>query len=141
MSISAISPAQSSFQPSSSQSAFGQDFSQLVSALKSGNLSGAQQAYAALSQLQNSRQGPSANPNSPALQALGQIGQALQNGNLSGAQEALSSLQQSHGGHHSHGHGHHHASGGSASSGSATTSSSAAGVSATLDTNALNVTA
>jgi hypothetical protein len=126
MSISAIFPAQSSYQPpSSAQSTFAQDFSQLVSSVNSGDLSGAQQAYSALSQLQSSGQGPSANPNNPVSQALSQIGQALQNGSLSGAQQALSSLQQSHSGHHSHGH--HHGGGGStstSSSAAATTGSS-----------------
>jgi hypothetical protein len=61
----------------------------LVSSLKSGDLSGAQQAYASLSQLQTNG---SANPNGFA-QALSQIGQALQSGDLAGAQQALSSLQ------------------------------------------------
>jgi hypothetical protein len=137
MSISAIFTAQSSYQPSSSQSTFAQDFRQLVGSLNSGDLSGAQQAYSALSQLQSSGQGPSANPNNPISQVLSQIGQALQNGSLSGAQQALSSLQQSHSGHHSHGH--HHGSGDSA-----TTSSSAAattGFSTVSGANAVNITA
>jgi hypothetical protein len=81
-----------------------QDFRQLASSINSGDLAGAQQAYAALSQDQSSGQGPFANPNSPASQALNQIGTALQNGDLSGAQQALSSLQQAPGGHHHHGH-------------------------------------
>ncbi len=140
MSISAISAAQTSYQPSSSQSTFAQDFSQLLSSLKSGDLAGAQQAYSSLSQLQSSGQGPSANPNSPASQALSQIGQALQSGDLSGAQQALASLQQAHGGHHSHGH--HHASGGSAADGSAAASTSTtAGPGAQSGAGAVDITA
>jgi hypothetical protein len=141
MSTSAIFPAQSSYQPSGSQSAFGQDFSQLVSSLKSGNLSGAQQAYSALGQLQSNGQGPSANPNSPVSQALSELGQALQSGSLSGAQQALSTLQQSHGGHRPHGH--HHASDGSATDSSAATtatSSVTAAPSTVSGANAVNIT-
>jgi hypothetical protein len=140
MSITAISPAQSSYQPSGSQSAFGQDFSQLVSSLNSGDLSGAQQAYSALSQLQSSGQGPSANSNNPVSQALSQIGQALQNGNLGGAQQALSSLQQSKGSHHSHGH-HHGGGGASASTAASTTSSTATDPGTVSGTNTVNITA
>jgi hypothetical protein len=138
MSISAISPAQSIYQPPSTQSALAQDFSQLASSLTSGNLSGAQQAYSSLTQLLSSSQGSSPNSSNPFTQALSQIGQALQNGNLSGAQQALSSLQQSKGGHHSHGH--HHGGGGSATSStvSAATTSDSSTVSGT---NTLNITA
>ena len=68
-----------------------QNYNQLDQALKSGNLSAAQQAYTALS-----ANSPNAsNPNSP----LAQIGQALQTGNLSAAQTAFSGL---HAGHHHH---------------------------------------
>jgi hypothetical protein len=137
MSISAISTTQSSYQPSGSRSAFGQDFGQLVSSLNSGDLAGAQQAYSALSQLQSSGQGSSANPNSPVSQALSQIGQALQSGNLPGAQQALSSLQQSKGSHHSHGH--HH--GGNDSAATSTTGGAATGSGTVSSTNTVNITA
>ena len=64
----------------------------LVSSLNSGDLPGAQQAYATLSQLQNG--GPArANPSGPFAQAMNQIGQALQSGDVAGAQQALSSLR------------------------------------------------
>jgi hypothetical protein len=141
VSISAIFPTQSSFQPSGSQSQLGQEFSQLVSSLNSGNLADARQAYSALSTLQSSGQGPSANSNNPFSQALSQIGQALQNGDLTGAQQALSSLQQSHS-HHSHGH-HHHASGSSSANkqASSATSSAAVGSSTASSTNAVNIIA
>jgi len=65
-----------------------QTFAALVSALNSGDLPGAQRAYAALSD----SQGRFANPNGPFAQAVSQIGQALRSGDLSGAQQALSSL-------------------------------------------------
>jgi hypothetical protein len=62
----------------------------LVSSLRSGDLSGAQQAYSSLSQLQTSG---AADSNGVFAQAMSQIGQALQSGDLAGAQQALSSLQ------------------------------------------------
>src|SRR5215475_5119118 len=65
-----------------------QSLAALVTSLNSGDLSGAQQAYSSLSQLQRF-----ANPNRPFGQAMSQIGQALQNGDLPAAQQALSSLQ------------------------------------------------
>src|SRR5215469_3358856 len=70
-----------------------QSFGALVSSLNSGDLSGAQQAYASLSQLANNDQGRLANPNGPFAQAMSRIGQALQSGDLAGAQQALSSLR------------------------------------------------
>jgi hypothetical protein len=64
----------------------------LVSSLNSGDLSGAQQAYATLGQLQNG--GPArANPSGPFAQAMNQIGEALQSGDLVAAQQALSSMR------------------------------------------------
>jgi hypothetical protein len=136
MSISAISSAQSGYPPSSSQSQFQQEFGQLVSAITSGDLTGAQQAYSTLTGPQSSGQGPSANPNSPVSQALSQIGQALQNGSLSGAQQALSSLK-SHGGHH----GHHHGGGGAPAATSNSTAAATTGSGTASDTNAVNITA
>jgi hypothetical protein len=67
-----------------------QTFAALVSALKSGDLGGAQSAYASLSEIQDSRR--FANPNGTFAQAMSQIGQALRSGDLSAAQQALSSL-------------------------------------------------
>jgi hypothetical protein len=63
-----------------------QSLAALVTSLNSGDLSGAQQAYSSLSQLQRF-------DNRPLGQAMSQIGQALQNGDLPAAQQALSSLQ------------------------------------------------
>jgi hypothetical protein len=65
-----------------------QSLAALVTSLNSGDLSGAQQAYSSLNELQRF-----ANPNGPFGQAMGQIGQALQLGDLPAAQQALSSLQ------------------------------------------------
>jgi hypothetical protein len=65
-----------------------QSFVALVSSLNSGDLSGAQQAYSSLSELQRF-----ANPNGQFAQAMSQLGEALQGGDLTGAQQALSSLQ------------------------------------------------
>ena len=69
-----------------------QTFAALVSALNSGDLPGAQRAYASLSEIQSGDQGRFANPNGPFGQAVSQIGQALQSGDLNAAQRALSSL-------------------------------------------------
>jgi hypothetical protein len=84
---------------------FRQTYVQLVKAIRSGDLSGAQQAYAALTQLQASGQGPAADPNSPFAQALSKIGPSLQNGDIAGAQRALAALQGQTRAHHHH---HHH---------------------------------
>ena len=112
MATSAISNSTPAYQPSSQQTDFRQQFGQLVAAIKSGDLSGAQQAYADLSQLQSSGAGPAANASNPVSKALNQIGQALQGGDISGAQQALAALsQQAQGAHHGH---HHHGGGKSA---------------------------
>ena len=124
MSISGISSSTTNpNQPAGSQTNFRQSLNQLFSAVSSGNLPDAQQAYSTLSELQSSGEGPSPTSNTPLAQTLNQIGQSLQNGNLSGAQQALASLQQTqqaHGGHHHHGH---HG-GGVKPAGTSTTSSS-----------------
>jgi len=82
-----------------------QDFATLAQALQTGDLSTAQQAYAALQKdLPNSSGAASpsgaATPNSP----LAKLGQALQSGDLPGAQQAFAAMQQAR-----HGHHHHHA--------------------------------
>jgi hypothetical protein len=64
VSISGIS-GQTPGLSANASSEFGQQFSALADALDSGNLSDAQQAYADISQLQDSGQGPSASSNSP----------------------------------------------------------------------------
>jgi hypothetical protein len=99
MAISAISPSSVSPAQSFGPSAIGQAFSQLGSALQSGNLTAAQSAYNTLSQ------SPAAQGSGPFAQALQQIGQDLQSGDIAGAQKALAALQQQAQGHHHH---HHH---------------------------------
>jgi len=136
MSVSGISTVPTNnYQSSGAPSEFQRDFRALVRSLKSGDLSGAQQAYKALSQLPDGGQGPSANSNSRFSQALNQIGQALQNSDLSGAQQALSSLQQARGHHH---HGQH---GGGESTTSAGTTPPSSSASLTAAANELNITA
>jgi len=115
MAVSGVSfPPVNNYQ-NSPQANFRQTFMQMVKAIKSGDLSGAQQAYATLAQTQESGQGPGADQSSPFGVTLGQIGQALQNGDIAGAQQALSSLGQQL---QAHQHHHHHRSGNDASSGS-----------------------
>ena len=81
-------------------------FSQLSSALTSGNLSAAKQAFASLS----AKNPAASDPNSP----MGKLGVALQSGNMSAAQQAFSTMQTSAtsqasatqaAGHHHHHHG------------------------------------
>jgi soluble cytochrome b562 len=136
MSISAISnPTTNLVQSWNGQA---NSFSQLASALNSGNLSAAQQAYATLSQQLSSSQGASANGNNSFATTLNQIGQALQNGDLAGAQQALASLQQARGGHH---HGRHaQSSSVSADPQNAVTSAGQSGVTSS-SSNILNITA
>jgi hypothetical protein len=82
-----------------------QAFGQLVNALRSGNLTAAQNAYSAFTQAQPGQ------GSGPLAQAISQIGDALQAGDMGKAQQALASLQQqvqsAKGAHHHHG-GHHH---------------------------------
>jgi len=100
-----------------------QDFSQLAQALQSGDLAGAQKAYANLQSLQPGGQsGSSLSSNStanPIQNDFSALGQALASGNLSQAQNAFSQLQidfktaaQQSGaptaGHVHDGHHHHH---------------------------------
>lgn len=76
------------------------DLKQLGSALKSGDLNGAQQAYTALAAL--GQGGPFANSepfaNSGRTQAFEAIGEALQSGDLSGARAAFAALTSRQGG-------------------------------------------
>jgi hypothetical protein len=79
------------------------DFKSLTSALQSGDLNGAQQAYAALKKdAPELFQNNSATSTNPLANALSALGSALQSGNLTGAQTAMSSLQQAVRGHHHH---------------------------------------
>jgi hypothetical protein len=121
----AYAPNQAAFQQRK------QDFKSLSDALSSGDLTAAQQAYAALQKdapklvngsgqagSQTGQQGGG----SSRQNAFAALGQALQSGDLSGAQQAFSQLQQS--GRHHH---HHHGSGAQSSSDSSTTVSPSSG--------------
>jgi hypothetical protein len=102
MAVSGISPASANNYQTTPLADFRQTFMQMVKAIKSGDLSGAQQAYATLDQMQSNGQAPAADPNSPFAQALSQIGQSLQGGNIAGAQQTLASLDQQMHAHHQH---------------------------------------
>lgn len=136
----ANTPGQSNYP----QSSFRQDFQNLTSAITSGDLAGAQQAYATLTSdtSRDSDSSATSQGKNSFQQALNQIGADLQSGNISGAQQTLSSLQQSqgaHGGHH-----HHHGggeSGGLASlldgnSGSSSSASASSSSNTITETNA-----
>jgi hypothetical protein len=76
-----------------------QDYLQLSSALQSGNLTGAQTAFAALEQALQTQSGTSAaatttsgNSNDPIANDLSALGQALSSGNLTQAQSAFTQL-------------------------------------------------
>jgi hypothetical protein len=115
MTISAISSSGASF-----ASAFQKDrqaFNQLASALQSGDLTAAQNAYNTLAS------SPMAQGNSPFAQAIQQIGQDLKSGDassLADAQKLMSSLQQARGHHH-----HHHGGGGEVTGSSNSSSTNA----------------
>jgi hypothetical protein len=129
MSVSGVSGSSSTsglYQPvsqsSSSQKDVRDSFKQMADAIQSGDLNGAQNAYASLAQLLNMDQDSDQSPTNPQSSTnsdasnftalLGQIGDSLQSGDLSGAQQTLQSLQQTAQGSH---HRHHHG-GGSATS-------------------------
>jgi hypothetical protein len=133
MSISAISNTNVSYyQTTNAQNDPRRAFAQLASAIQSGNLDNAQQAYSTLTDTQASS-GQTIDPNSPLGQALSQIGQDLQSGDINGAQQVLSNLQSARGG----GHHHHHHGGGSNPVGSTDTSGS--GLAQTPSTSGNNV--
>ncbi len=136
MSVSAVSN-NNSLSQTGSQGSAGQAeklFKQLASSLKSGNLSGAQQAYSSLQKLMQGGQSGSQTAsaqNSSFQNDFAALGQALNSGNLSQAQgdfskiqsdlqsaSSSSSAQSAHRGHH-----HHHSSGASSGAASQTTTS------------------
>ena len=112
-----------------------QDFSQLASALQSGDLTGAQSAFSALQSLTSQGQNSTVNSTGSSSTAsnsgntisndFATLGQALQSGNIASAQSAFAQLQtdmqtQQSSGHHHH---HHHGGAGANSSSVSTTSS------------------
>ena len=94
MSVSAIFPSSALFQTNSLQNANQQrrtELQQLTQALQSGNLTNAQQAFAALAS-----SGIGSNLQGVQLtQRLNALGSALQSGDLAGARDAYSAVQQS----------------------------------------------
>lgn len=97
MTVAAISNSTANLPPSVNGP---QNFSDLVTAIRSGDLESAQSAYSDLTQSSASTTGPLA-------QAISQIGTALQSSDIGQAQQALAALQQQAKGAHHHG-GHHH---------------------------------
>lgn len=121
MSVSAVSNPQI-YQPNPQQQNFRQDFQALTSALQSGDLADAQQAYSTLMQDNPQLASTSSGSGNPMQQALASIGSSLQSGDVKGAQDALSSLQQNMKAHHGGHHHHHGGSGVGANSAQTTTS-------------------
>ena len=91
------------------------DFKTLAQSLQSGDLSGAQSAFASLQQLAGAQSASTqasttaSSSTNPIASDFASLGQALGSGDLSSAQQAFAKLQQDmqgvHGGHHHH-HGH-----------------------------------
>lgn len=71
-----------------------QDFSALFQAMANNDISGAQQAYASIQQLQSSQASTTGDPLSAVKSDWDSLGQALQSGSLSSAQQAFSQLGQ-----------------------------------------------
>ena len=158
MTISGVSPF-NNLQQSNQSGATGiaATLQQLASALQSGNLTSAQQAYNSLQNNLSSNPAISAantssgTPGSPATsvlqQGLSQIGSALQSGNVSAASSAFKNLQQqlqtttqaqaTQGGQVRH----HHGGGGRSGGSTATTSSTLATASSTQPGSTINVKA
>ena len=120
-------------------------FMQLSKAISSGDVNGAQQAYAQLTQAlgNNGGTGSTNNSNDPFSQALAAIGQSLQSGDIGGAQQALANLQQQMQGargHHHHG-GHHGGGQANAASNTASSATTTPTVASGTSGNAVDVTA
>ena len=122
MDVSSISAALSASATNTS-SAFKQsatDFKSLAQALQSGDLAGAQQAFATLQQdspwvsrAVSASDTANGGAGSTVASALQTLSKALQSGDISGAQQAFAALQQAfQTGHHGH---HHHAPAGASS--------------------------
>jgi hypothetical protein len=115
MSISSISSNSYAYPTpdTNNRDQFRTDFSNLATALSSGDLSGAQSAFSALQQLQPGRFSTSPNaggtPGIGATSSIGAdiatLGDALKSGNLTAAQDAFKKVQQDMQSMH---HGHHH---------------------------------
>jgi len=95
-------------------------FKTMADAIRSGDLQGAQNAYASLAQLLDAGQqsssangsGTGSGSGTDIQSLLNQIGGALQSGDISGAQQLLQSRQQTAQAQGAHGHHRHHHAGG-----------------------------
>ncbi|MDR3416820.1 MAG: hypothetical protein P4L83_11590 [Nevskia sp.] len=161
MSISGISSNASIYQQSAQASASGLGgyMQQLASALQTGNLSSAQQAFSAIAPAVQGIQGTSGSAGSSSSggsgnslasllkQGLGQVGTDLQSGNISAAQSDFTKLQQQIRNALSQGQqqqpalsGHHHHHHGGMGATASTSASTAAGVSSATDTSTTSST-
>lgn len=100
MSVQGISSSSSLFTPNAknNSSSIGSDVKNLVTAIQSGDLKGAQNAFSQIQSLIQSTPGASAQQNNGQQRQLSTdlaaIGSALQSGDISGAQVALKKLGQ-----------------------------------------------
>jgi len=112
MSIAAINSNQNIYQTGLPVNAkqIKTDYQNLTTALQSGDLAGAQQAFADLQkddpQVAKALSQSGQTASNPQVSALQSLSTALQSGNVSAAQTAMTSLQQALKGHRGH---HHHA--------------------------------
>ena len=143
MTVSNITSATNPYSTTGASNSFRKDFKALQSALQSGDLSGAQQAFAALGQdnpnfaqaVSGSNSSRQTNPVRTALQSLQS---ALQTGDLTGAQSAFTNLTQAlQSAHKTHPHhrpidadGDHDGTQAPSASAGSTTASSASGIDA-----------
>ena len=119
------------YQTDPTKDQFKQDLQAVQTALQSGDLSGAQDAFSKLQDLQkqhasksgSGQSGSSANSSNPMQKDMSALQSALSSGNLQDAQSAFSQLQTDMKAKGTH-HGHHHGGGSSAPEQSSTTSSS-----------------
>lgn len=121
-----------------------QDFDALSKALNSGDLAGAQKAFAAVQQdMQANKSGQAATdpnrPASPLSSDMDALSKALSSGDLAGAQKAFSTLQQDMQQARQAGRGHHHHHSQGTQGQSATTAANATALQ--LSVNGLNLTA
>jgi hypothetical protein len=91
MAISIAAASSANSYPPQEAADFRQQFLQLVQLVQSGDLSGAQQAFASISH--GLDQSATDGDSDPFSEVLNRIGQALRSGNLTAAQQALSPFQ------------------------------------------------
>jgi hypothetical protein len=125
MSVSPVSGGAAPYQPGGQTADFRAAFQQLTSAINSGDLQAAQQAYATLSSLQQSS--GQTNSQTPIAQLLASLGQELASGDISSAQQALQAFQKANGHHH-----HQHPQGASDTDGDSASSGQISGSSGIL---------